>query len=133
MPLARRFAAVLAVGLGLAAPVPADDPPRTDKLNKSFAALTFTDPDGKPFALADLKDPKAVVVVFLSFDCPVSNGYATVLNDLARRHEADGVTVLGVVPTDDPAEEVKKHAANFKLRFPVFPDPKLAAADAFKA
>src|SRR5262245_54999173 len=133
MSLARHFAAGLALGLGLAGLAPAADSPRTDKLNKSFATLTLTDPDGKAFALKDLKDPKAVIVVFLSFDCPVSNGYTAFLNELARKHEKAGVTVLGIVPTDDTAEAVKKHAAEFKLPFKVFPDPKLIVADTFKA
>jgi peroxiredoxin len=133
MPFARPIAAALVVGCGLVSLARADDLPRTDKLNKSFATLTLTDPDGKAFALADLKEPKAVVVVFLSFDCPVSTGYTPLLTELARTHEKDGVTVVGIVPTDDTAEQVKKHAAEYKLPFKVFPDSKLAAADAFKA
>src|SRR6478609_3321234 len=115
MPAARRLVAGLAVGLGLVGFARADDPPRTDKLNKSFASLALTDADGKAFALTDLKDSKAVVVVFLSFDCPVSTGYTPFLCDLAKKHEADGVAVLGVVPTDDTAAQVKKHAAEYKL------------------
>jgi peroxiredoxin len=133
MPVARRLAAALAVSIGLVGLVRADDPLRIDKLNKSFASLALTDADGKAFALTDLKDSKAVVVVFLSFDCPVSTGYTPFLCDLAKKHEADGVTVLGVVPTDDTAAQVKKHAAEYKLPFRLFPDPKLVAADAFKA
>jgi hypothetical protein len=89
MAHARHFAAVLAAGLILPNLARADDPPRTDKLDKSFASLTLTDPAGKPFALADFKNPKAVVVVFLSFDCPVSNGYMSYLADLARTRAKD--------------------------------------------
>jgi peroxiredoxin len=111
----------------------ADDGPRTDKLNDSFASLALTDPDGKTLTISDLKNPKAVVIVFLSFDCPVSNSYMSYLSDLARTHAKDGVTVLGVVPTDDPAQQIKKSATEFELAFRVFPDPNLAAADAFKA
>ncbi len=132
MPLAKQFAA-LVLGFCLINHAWADDGPRTDKLNNSFAKLTLTDPDGKTFKLADVQNPKAVVVVFLSFDCPVSTGYSTYLIELAQKHEKAGVTVLGVVPTDDTAEQVKKHAAEFKLPFPVFPDPKLEVANVFKA
>lgn len=133
MSAAHRFFVVLALGLGLYGPTRADDGPRTDKLNRPFTTLTLSDPDGKPFRLADLHDPKAVVVVFLSFDCPISNGYTSYLSDLARKHEKDGLTVLGVIPTDDTPAQVKKYAAEFKLAFRVYPDAKLEAADAFKA
>src|SRR5262249_44904353 len=39
---------------------------------------------------------------------------------------------IAVSMSDDPAE-VKKQAAEFKIPFPVYFDPKLDAADAFKA
>ncbi len=133
MPTASRLAAVLALILGTAGLVCGQESPNTDKLNRSFRSLTLTNPDGKTFKLADLKDPKAVVVVFLSFDCPVSTSYSTYLSELARKNEKAGVTVLGVVPTDDTPAEVKKRAAEFKFSFPVFPDSKLIVADAFKA
>src|SRR5438128_1860605 len=113
MPATHRPAVALAVGFLLVGLTRAEDGPRTDKLNASFAKLTLTNPDGKAVALADLKDPKAVVVVFLSFDCPVSNGYTTYLNELAKKHAAAGVTVLGIIPTDDSPADVKKHAAEF--------------------
>jgi peroxiredoxin len=133
MIVAKRLVVALAVGVALAGFSPADDGPSTDKLGKSFASLSLTDPTGKSLKLAELKDPKAVVVVFLSFDCPVSNGYAAYLSDLAKKGEKDGVTVIGLVPGDDPPAEIAKRVAEFKLPFRVLPDPNLAAADAFKA
>src|SRR5438067_670077 len=129
-----RFAcATVALLLAAAGGSAADPAPPTDRLNKKIDNLTPTAADGTPAKLHDLKDPQAVVVVFLSFDCPVSNSYATTLAEMHRDFSGKGVTFLAVVPTDDPAAEVARKAADFKLPFPVYADPKLAAADALKA
>jgi len=50
-----------------------------DKLNKKIDNVAFKTGAGKTFALTDLKDKKAIVAVFLSFDCPVSTSYAQTL------------------------------------------------------
>jgi len=121
-----------AVALALtASPVLADSPPVTDKLNTKIAAVTLADPAGKPVAVPAAGDQKATVVVFLSFDCPVSNGSVLTLADLHRQHSG-AVAFVGVVPSDDPAE-VAKQVKAFALPFPVVTDPKRAAADALKA
>jgi peroxiredoxin/mono/diheme cytochrome c family protein len=114
----------LAAGLG--------EPP-TDKLHKRFDSLSLTGFDGKRFALAELKEPKAVVLVFLSPDCPVSNAYASVLAEFAASYGKRGVTFFGIAPSDDVPAELHKRFAEFKLPFPVCPDPKLDAATTFKA
>ena len=43
---------------------------------KPIANFSLNDNAGKPWALADLKDSKAIVVVFLGTQCPVNNAYA---------------------------------------------------------
>src|SRR5262245_41068755 len=63
--------------------------------------------EGKPTTLASLAGQKATVVVFLSFDCPVSNSYSETLNDLARGRAGQGVKVLGVCPGEAPARLVQ--------------------------
>src|SRR5207248_169687 len=54
----------LAALLAAARPAGADDKPANDKLNTRID-FTLPGPGGKSFALHDLKDPRAVVVVFL--------------------------------------------------------------------
>src|SRR4051812_1802829 len=66
--------------------------------------------DGKTIQLRDLKDHSAIVVVFLSFECPVSNSYAPVLNELAKTYGPRKVAVLAIAPTDDAAAELAKQA-----------------------
>ncbi|MBN9119218.1 MAG: redoxin domain-containing protein [Planctomycetes bacterium] len=122
------------VGFGGAGSTWAADPAvSTDRLNKEIENVTFTDAAGKASSLRDHAGKTATVVVFLSFDCPVSNSYAATLADLHKKYGDKGVGFLAVVPTDDDAAKVAKKAAEFKLPFPAFSDSKLAAAEAFKA
>jgi mono/diheme cytochrome c family protein/peroxiredoxin len=100
----------------------------TDKLGKKIDAALLAGSD----AAAALQGKKAVVVVFLSFDCPVSNDYSTVLKTMHKEYADKGVAFFAVSTSDDAAE-VKRLAAEFKLPFAVHADPKLDAADAFKA
>jgi thiol-disulfide isomerase/thioredoxin len=73
------------------------------------------------------------VVLFLSFDCPNSNGYTPTLLDLYKSYADKGVKFVAVSETDLTAGELKAKVAEYKLPFPVFPDPKQATADVFKA
>ena len=129
--------AVIAFGaavVGLRTPATGADPaPSTDRLNKAVDNVTFTDGGGKASALKDHAGKTATVVVFLSFDCPVSNSYASTLAALHKTYAEKGVGFVALVPTDDDAAKVAKKAAEFKYPFPVFSDSKFVAAEAFKA
>jgi peroxiredoxin len=131
--MSRLLCATAAVLVVVACRLDADPAPATDRLNKKIDNFTLTAADGKHAGLHDLKDRKAVVVVFLSFDCPVSNHYATTLAEMHASYSGKGVSFLGVVAGDDTAADVAKKAAAFKLPFPVHADPTLAAAEALKA
>src|SRR5262249_18113202 len=72
--------------------------------------MSFRDADGKSAAWADLTGAKATVVVFLAFDCPVSNSYATPLSELATAYAGKGVKFIGMCPCDDPAAAIVKQA-----------------------
>src|SRR2546421_13104736 len=96
----------------------------------SINQLSFKGDAGKAVAWKDLAGNKATVVVFLSFDCPMSNTYATPLAELARAYEGKGVKFVGVCPCDDSAADIAKMAKEFKLPFPIFRDETLAATDA---
>ena len=130
MRLIRVWLALLSACAALTA-ARADDPP-TDKLNKRIDLPTLSDAAGKPVSLAPAAGVKATVVVFLSFDCPVSNGYAAPLTELANAYAPKGVRVYGVV-AEEPSAALAKQIAEFKLGFPVLADPKLDAATALRA
>ncbi len=106
--------------------------PSTAKLGSRVEPVRFVDAQGQPVTLHRLQGKKATVVVFLSFDCPVSRDYCQGLAELARTHPDAGV--VGVVcTTDETPAEVARKAAEFKLPFPVFRDENRKAADALKA
>jgi peroxiredoxin/mono/diheme cytochrome c family protein len=124
------FAALLP-GRGPTAPA---EQPSTARLNQKINDFTLTDPAGKPVSLHGLKDRKAVVVVFLSFECPVANSYTPVLADLHRAYADKGVAFLGINSTEDlDAKQLADKAKEFRLPFPVLKDRDFAAVDVFQA
>lgn len=108
-------AATLAV-LAATAVAAAADPP-------TVPAVTRPDPAGKAWAVRP-DGAKAVVLFVLSVECPVSNRYAPEMTRLAAEFGGKGAVFYGVHPDPDvtPARAAK-HAAEYKLSFPVLLDP----------
>jgi mono/diheme cytochrome c family protein len=85
--------------------------------------LKLLDTASQIHALGDTDGCRAVVAVFLSPECPISNQYIPELNRIYGAR-GEGVEFYGVVV--DPAltrEQVAKYAADFKLEFPLLFDP----------
>src|SRR5262249_14205232 len=84
----------------------------------------------RPVSLADFKDRKAIVLVFLGTECPVNNAYLTVLAGLARSYEGKGVAFLGVnANRQDTPDRVVTHAKKYAIPFPVLKDVNNTVAD----
>jgi peroxiredoxin len=95
---------------------------------------TFTNLGGKSVSLGDVHGRAATVIVFASFECPLSNSYATQLNELAKDMASQGVQVVLVCPTNEPLDVVAKAAESaFKPVMTVLLDPKKEFAAALKA
>ncbi len=125
------FIAAMAGGLWVVSPSPAGQEPTTTNLGKKIVNIPFTDADGKTTHLYDLKDKKAIVLVFLSFDCPISNSYTQPLTDIAAEYAQQDVAIVGLTTNkDETPAEVAKNAKEFKLSFPVVLDRKFAAVNA---
>jgi peroxiredoxin len=119
--------------MGLAAASSAQEPSRA-RVGEKISNLAFKDEKGQIHQLHDLKDKKAIILAFLSFECPVSTSYAQPLSDMAKEFAAHGVVLWGLTTNEDDSRlEVAKHAKEFNLSFPVFKDQKLIAADELKA
>jgi peroxiredoxin len=111
---------------------PAADPPAP----VGTRVADFTLPDaatGKPWSLAgQSRDAKAVVVVFTTTGCPVSNAYAPKLAAMHRRYARDGVVFVAVNSHPaEPAADVAKHAKEYQIPFPVLKDEGAKLADRF--
>ena len=86
---------------------------------------------GKPVRIADAKDRKATVVVFLNFDCPVCASYCPILADLAKAYAGKGVAFLAVCPGGDmELAEVAKQAERVQARLPCLSRPFAAVVGA---
>lgn len=113
---------------------PGDEAPAPTMIGQSINNFKLADPAGKRRALRSLGGKKATVLVFLSFDCPVSAGYSQPLNDLAKEYGTKGVVVAGIVSGRDvEAAEVAKQVREYRVGFPVLLDPQLRGADAVAA
>lgn len=78
-------------------------------------------------------DTKAVVVCFLSTQCPVSNSYLPTLSRMASMYRRQGVEFYGVM--SDPAvtrEEALAHSEQFHIGFPVLFDASGALRQVFR-
>jgi peroxiredoxin len=98
------------------------------------ADFSLKDIHRRPRALADYKDAKAFVVVFLDTDCPLSNLYVPTLLDLHKQYTAKGVQFVAVNSSNqDSFVSVSAHAQERDIPFPVLKDFDQKVADAFGA
>ena len=132
--LALCFFAALAALAGRHMPACAQQPPSEAKLGAKMPNFTFKDDRGKAYRLYELENQKAIVIVFLSFECPVSRSYSEPLSEIAKEFGKFGVTIWGLTTNEDetPAQ-IAKAAQQFELAFPVFKDERFRAAKALMA
>src|SRR5438309_2277916 len=113
------FSIALAGVLALSPAVASQEMPRA-RLGEKIPNLTFKDEKGKTHRLYE-RNMRALVIVFLAFECPVSNSYAEPLAEIAKEFERFGVIVWGLtINEDDTPLQVAKSAKEFNLPFPVF-------------
>jgi peroxiredoxin/mono/diheme cytochrome c family protein len=90
--------------------------------------------DQSTVSLADLKDKKALVVVFLSTECPLSNLFLSVLADLHKEYKNKSVSFIGInANSQDSLERVATHARQHEVPFPIVKDAGNKVADQFGA
>jgi peroxiredoxin/mono/diheme cytochrome c family protein len=111
----------------LGEPVPAKARPVAD--------FRLQDPrDQTAVVLSDLKERKAIVIIFLGVECPLSNQFVPVLAELHRDYSKKGVAFLGINSnSQDGLERVADHARQHAIPFPVLKDVGNKVADQFGA
>lgn len=126
--MAKVFLLPLVTVLGLAAD-PA--PPAPGAKVPGFSAR---DVSGQRRSLADYKSKKAIVIVFIGTECPISNLQVVTLAEMHQKYSPKGVQFLAVNSNDhDTFDEVVQHAKERKIPFPVLKDDSQTAADALGA
>ncbi len=129
----RAFRSILALTvLCLASAAAAAEAPAIGVAAPDFQLTTI---DGKPFSLASVaKAHKAVVIMFVSTQCPYSNAYNEEMRDMANAYASKGVLFVGINSnkTEDAAKAVAHAKANGHT-FPIMKDPSNKIADLYDA
>ena len=72
---------------------------------------------------SEWRGAKAVVLAYISIDCPISNSYAPELQRIHAHYAAKGVRFYAVQPDADRAlDDVRKYAVDFGYTFPMLLD-----------
>lgn len=130
--------AVAVVGAVLVSIPSACAAPPASSLKVGAPAPDFTLPsasDGKAVALKELlAKNRAVAVIFVATQCPVSNAYNDRMAALAKDYATKGIAVVGINSNKtEPAPEVADHAKKHGFTFPVLKDDANRIADAYGA
>lgn len=92
-------------------------------------AFNFTDTAGHTHTAAEWNGKRAVVLFFVSTDCPLSNNYVPELNRIRQAYEPRGVAFYAVQgDATVAAATVRKHVQDFGYTFPYLFDPQESLA-----
>lgn len=102
--------------------------------NKKFENFALKDVNGKEYSLSDFKNSKAIVIIFVSTTCPVSNDYNSRMEALYQEYKNKGVAFIGINSNkEESVEEIKEHSKKNNLNFPILKDFGNKIADRFEA
>ena len=87
--------------------------------------FAFFDTNGQKHTRSEWSDKRAVVLLFLETDCPLSNGYVPELDRTAGDYTSRNVVFYAVQGDATVAiDEVRRHVKEFAYTFPYLLDPK---------
>jgi hypothetical protein len=88
------------------------------------ASIRLPEVSGKRSDPLSVTGAKAIVFIFVSIDCPVSNSYAPKLRRISEAFASKGVVLRLVYPNPDEREaKIKKHLKEYELPFTAYRDP----------
>jgi peroxiredoxin len=83
------------------------------------------DTKGAAHTPAEWAAQKAVVLFFVTTDCPVANSYVPEMNRIRDAYSARGVAVYAIQAETSVADSVvAKYAEEYRYRFPLLLDPR---------
>ena len=101
---------------------------------KKFENFTLDDYNGVKHSLTDYKDSKAIVLLFVATQCPISNAYNERMAEIYKDYKGKNVAFVGINPNkQESVEEIKKHAKDNGLDFTILKDWNNVIADRFEA
>lgn len=79
---------------------------------------------GQKVSLAALAGAKGTVFVFVSIECPLSNGYLPTISRLAKEFADKGIEFVGINPNDGQGlKEIELHRIRYSISMPIVRDP----------
>jgi peroxiredoxin len=112
----------LACGLVLAGSAPALTAGQASRGSFTFE---LRDSSGRTHDQHAWQDARAILLFFVTPDCPVSQGYVPEMNRIRRDYVSRGVLVYGVQADRSAAEaDVRRHVQEFEYEFPVLLDAR---------
>ena len=91
--------------------------------------FSFADTSGRVHTPADWDGKRAVVLIFVSTDCPLSNRYVPEMNRIASTYAPRGVAFYAVQgDATVPLDQVRAHVKEFGYTFPYLIDPEESLA-----
>jgi peroxiredoxin len=102
--------------------------------NNNAENFKLKDYNGKEHSLSDYKDSKAIVIIFVATECPISNDYNSRMAALYEEYKSKDVAFIGINSNKaESVNDIKEHAKKNKLEFPILKDDKNKIADKFEA
>lgn len=96
--------------------------------------FSLTDYNGKSYSLSDFQDSKAIVIMFIATQCPISNAYNERMVKIYDEFSSKGVAFLAINSNkQESVGEIKEHSGKNKFKFPVLKDSKNVIADKYDA
>ena len=106
------------------------DVPAAPVIGSVIEDFKLPDASGKEHSLKSLMGSKGTVILFVATKCPVSNNYNERMEKLAQDYKAKGISVIGINSNyTEPAADVKAHATERGLTFPILKDEGNKIAD----
>ncbi len=106
------------------------DLPAPPAIGTTIDDFQLPDTNGAEHSLKSLTGKHGAVLIFISVQCPVSNGYNERMKKLAEDYQARGINVIGINSNvTEPISAVKAHAADKHFTFTVLKDDGNKIAD----
>jgi len=97
-------------------------------------SFSLNDYNGKRVSLSDFKDSKAIVLMFIATQCPVSNAYNERYNELYKDYKGKKVAIVAINSNkQESVDEIKSHAGEHGFEFPILKDVNNVIADKLDA
>ena len=96
--------------------------------------FTLKDYNGKTHSLSDFKNSKAIVLMFISTKCPVSNSYNEKMKELYKVYHLKNIEFIGINSNKaENVDNIKKHAEDHDFKFTILKDWKNVIANKLDA